>query len=53
MPVLGMVIGMICLQAFWGHYALVKAMWILTAVFAAFMIWGVVGDVRAEMEEEE
>jgi len=53
MPFVCMVLGMICLQAMWGQYAFTKVLWILTAVVGAFTAWGVVGDVRAEMEEEE
>lgn len=50
-PFVGMLLGMICLQSFWGHYIVVKVLWIFTALVGVATVWVIINDVRAEMSE--
>ncbi len=52
-PAVCMVVGMICLQSFWGQYMLVKVLWAITSIVCAATVWYAAGDCRAALEGDD
>ena len=52
-PAVCMIIGMICLQSFWGQYTFTKVLWVFAGIVFIATMWYAIDDIRIDMEEEE